>query len=110
MPADQPAAAMQRTYSPADGRLVCERPLLSEHQAAQVCERAHQAHLTWRQVPIKERVQLCLRMCERFMAKQADIAREIAEQMGRQVLESSFCDTLTCLLRTSLLYGFPLHI
>lgn len=41
------------------------------------------AQKLWRQVPVKERVEYCRRFVAAFVAKKAEIARELTMQMGR---------------------------
>ena len=56
-----------RTVSPVDGRVLVERPLLSEGELARALERARRAQAAWRAVPIAERVAVWEGCKEQFL-------------------------------------------
>jgi len=77
-----------RTVSPVDGRVLVERPLLSEGELARVLERARRAQAAWRAVPIAERVAVCQRFVAVMEARRHVLAEEITRQMGRPIAQS----------------------
>src|SRR6267378_3056202 len=71
--------------SPVDGREVArKRPATADEIAAAVAA-ARKAQADWAQVPIAERGRLCLAAVEAMLAMRAEIAPELAWQMGRPV-------------------------
>jgi acyl-CoA reductase-like NAD-dependent aldehyde dehydrogenase len=77
--------ARQRTISPVDGSLLCERPLAGPAELDAVLDRAVRAQQEWRRVPIAERAAICERFCAAFEARAAEIAPELSRQMGRPI-------------------------
>jgi acyl-CoA reductase-like NAD-dependent aldehyde dehydrogenase len=79
---------IQRTFSPIDGSLFLERPLLGLAELSAVAERARQAQSRWRGVPLAERVGLARAFVERFAAKKDEISIELTRQIGRPIRHS----------------------
>ncbi|MGE0734124.1 MAG: aldehyde dehydrogenase family protein [Alphaproteobacteria bacterium] len=74
-----------KTISPVDGTVFVERPLANDKRIAEAIDLADKAQAVWRAVPIAERGQLISAAVDAFVAKGADIAREITWQMGRPI-------------------------
>ncbi|HWO13043.1 MAG TPA: aldehyde dehydrogenase family protein, partial [Polyangiaceae bacterium] len=74
---------IQRTFSPIDGTLFVERPLLDLPELLATAARARQAQARWRSVPLAERVALARAFVERFAAKKDEISTELTRQVGR---------------------------
>lgn len=79
---------IQRTISPIDGSIVCERELASAAQIETALERATRAFAHWRRVPLAQRIELLSRAVDLFVARKEEIAREITLQMGRPIRHS----------------------
>ena len=76
---------IQRTISPVDGSVLCERPLASAAELDTALDRAVLAQRAWRTAPIAERAAICTRFCAAFEAHTAAIAGELSWQMGRPI-------------------------
>ena len=77
--------AVQRTISPVDGSVYCERELASAAQIESALERAVVAQKSWRKVPVAERAAICSRFCTEFEARRDAIALELTWQIGRPI-------------------------
>jgi acyl-CoA reductase-like NAD-dependent aldehyde dehydrogenase len=77
--------AVQKTVSPVDGSLYCERPLAASADIERALDAAVQAQRAWRAVPVEQRAAICSRFCDLFEAKRDDVARELTWQMGRPI-------------------------
>jgi acyl-CoA reductase-like NAD-dependent aldehyde dehydrogenase len=77
--------AAQKTISPVDGSLYCERALARSDEINAVLGRAAHAQRAWRNVPIAERAAICTRFCDQFEARRDALALELTWQMGRPV-------------------------
>src|SRR6186713_2311801 len=77
--------SVQKTVSPVDGSVYCERALAGASQIDAALDQAVKAQRAWRSTSIDERARLCLRFCDLFEAKKEDIARELTWQMGRPI-------------------------
>src|SRR3954467_6319546 len=77
--------AAQKTLSPADGSLYCERALARPDEINAVLGRAAHAQRAWRNVPIAERAALCSRFCDQLESRRDALALELTWQMGRPV-------------------------
>jgi len=75
----------QRTISPVDGSVYCERPLADEAGLDAVLQRAVAAQRAWRDTDLATRAAVCRRFCDLFEAKRDAIALELTWQMGRPV-------------------------
>ncbi len=71
------------TISPVDGSTYVQRPYTTERDISAALQRAISAQHAWRQVPVAERQQICLRAVDAFSAQQSAIAEELSWQMGR---------------------------
>jgi acyl-CoA reductase-like NAD-dependent aldehyde dehydrogenase len=71
--------------SPVDGREVARKRTASGDEIAAAVAAARNAQKEWAQVPIAERGRLCLAAVEAMLAMRAEIAPELAWQMGRPV-------------------------
>jgi len=77
--------AAQKTLSPVDGSLYCERALARADEINAVLGRAAHAQRAWRNVPIAERAALCSRFCDQFESRRDALALELTWQMGRPI-------------------------
>ena len=77
--------AAQKTLSPVDGALYCERALARSDEINAVLGRAAHAQRAWSRVPIAERAAICTRFCEQFESQRDALALELTWQMGRPI-------------------------
>jgi acyl-CoA reductase-like NAD-dependent aldehyde dehydrogenase len=75
----------QKTVSPVDGSLYCERALARPDEVNAVLGRAAHAQRMWRAVPVAERAAICTRFCEQFESRGDALALELTWQMGRPI-------------------------
>jgi acyl-CoA reductase-like NAD-dependent aldehyde dehydrogenase len=73
----------QKTVSPVDGSVYCERILARPDEVNAVLGRAAHAQRAWRNVPVAARAAICLQFCEQFAARGDTLAVELTWQMGR---------------------------
>ena len=76
---------VQKTVSPVDGSIYCERQLASTAQIDTALDLAVKAQRAWRMVPVTDRAKICSRFCSAFESKRDEIARELTWQMGRPI-------------------------
>ncbi len=76
---------VQRTITPVDGTVYCERPLASDTELDAILERADQAQRAWRNTDLATRAAVCRRFCDLFESKRDEIALELTWQMGRPI-------------------------
>jgi succinate-semialdehyde dehydrogenase/glutarate-semialdehyde dehydrogenase len=77
-----------RTLNPATGELVRTWPALDEAAVENVLARSHQAYLTWRDVPVSERVELFRKIAE-LISKNADaLGRQMTIEMGKPLAQA----------------------
>jgi acyl-CoA reductase-like NAD-dependent aldehyde dehydrogenase len=76
---------MQKTISPVDGSVYCERELTTDTAVDAALTRAREAQKRWRLTPVAERARICNAFCERFEAEASGIATELTWQMGRPI-------------------------
>ncbi len=76
---------VQRTITPVDGTVYCERPLASDTELDAILERARQAQRAWRNTDLATRAAVCRRFCDLFESKRDEIALELTWQMGRPI-------------------------
>jgi acyl-CoA reductase-like NAD-dependent aldehyde dehydrogenase len=81
--------AAQKTISPVDGSLYCERALARSDEINAVLGRAAHAQRAWRNAPIAERAAICTRFCDQFEARRDELALELTWQMGRPIRYAS---------------------
>ncbi|HVO48990.1 MAG TPA: aldehyde dehydrogenase family protein [Steroidobacteraceae bacterium] len=77
--------ATQKTISPVDGSVYCERPLARPDEINAALGRAAYAQRAWRNVPVAERAAVCARFCDHFEARRDALAQELTWQMGRPI-------------------------
>jgi len=75
----------QKTISPVDGSVYCEREVASDTAVDAALTGAREAQARWRLSPVAERARIGLAFCERFETAGADIATELTWQMGRPI-------------------------
>jgi len=71
--------------SPVDGSIYAERELANANSIAQSIELSRSAQKQWQQTSLTKRARICESAVQYFEAKQAQIAEEIAWQMGRPI-------------------------
>ena len=76
---------VQKTVSPVDESIYCERQLATAAQIDTALDLAVKAQRAWRLVPVADRAKTCSRFCSAFEAKRDEIARELTWQMGRPI-------------------------
>jgi acyl-CoA reductase-like NAD-dependent aldehyde dehydrogenase len=77
--------AAQKTISPVDGSLYCERALARSDEINAVLGRAAHAQRAWRNVSVAERAAICSRFCDQFEAHRDAFALELTWQIGRPI-------------------------
>ena len=71
--------------SPIDGSVYAERETLAQEQAQVKVDRARKAQLSWRKIPLDERVKLVLGGVAKVGEMTAEVVPELAWQMGRPI-------------------------
>ena len=71
--------------SPVDDRVYIQRNYASPQQIQRVFEQAQCALKLWRRTPLDERIALCARIIDYFIANKALIAEEVTWSMGRPI-------------------------
>jgi acyl-CoA reductase-like NAD-dependent aldehyde dehydrogenase len=71
--------------TPVDGSVYAERSVASDQTIAAALDSAAAAQRAWKQTPLAERAAYCTAAVDAMLAMQADIAPELAWQMGRPV-------------------------
>src|ERR1700736_925603 len=79
----------QKTISPVDGSVYCERVPARTDEINAALGRAAHAQRAWRNVPVAERAAIATRFCEQFAARCDSLALELTWQMGRPVRYAS---------------------
>ena len=74
---------MIRVDNPANGEIVFEIPLLSEDVVPERIEKAHQAHLQWRETSLDDRIDAIQQFIGAIQNNSENIAKEITLQMGK---------------------------
>ena len=75
----------QKTISPVDGSVYCERELATDAAVDAALARALVAQRAWRLTPVAERARICTAFCALFEADTRLIATELTWQMGRPI-------------------------
>ena len=75
----------QKTISPVDGSVYCERELATDAAVDAALTQASEAQARWRLTPVAEHARICNAFCERFEAEATGIATELTWQMGRPI-------------------------
>lgn len=76
---------IQKTISPVDGRVYVERELASGAEIEAALTQAVAAQKRWRDTPLAERLDVCLRFVEAMESDADAIGEELTWQMGRPV-------------------------
>ena len=76
---------IQKTISPVDGRVYVERELASASEIEAALAHAVAAQKGWRDTPLAERLDACLRFVEAMESDADSIGEELTWQMGRPV-------------------------
>lgn len=74
---------IQKTISPVDGRVFVERELASATEIDAALSQSLTAQRQWRNTPLAERLDVCLRFVEAMEADAGPIGEELTWQMGR---------------------------
>lgn len=80
--------APYRTLNPATGELVRSWEALDDANAEALLERAHQGYLTWRQVPVEERVRLFRKVAELISAHAEELGKQTTLEMGKPLTQA----------------------
>ncbi|MGB5131636.1 MAG: aldehyde dehydrogenase family protein, partial [Steroidobacteraceae bacterium] len=75
----------QKTISPVDGSVYCERELAADQAVDAALTLAREAQRRWRLTPVAERARICNAFCTHFEAEAQSIAIELTWQMGRPI-------------------------
>ncbi len=75
--------SIQKTITPVDGTVYCERRLAGEAELDELLERAVAAGGAWRDTDLATRAAICRRFCDAFESRRDEIALELTWQMGR---------------------------
>ena len=76
---------IQKTISPVDGSVYCERELATDAEVDAALAGARKAQHFWRLAPVVDRARICLAFCDHFEADTREIATELTWQMGRPI-------------------------
>jgi acyl-CoA reductase-like NAD-dependent aldehyde dehydrogenase len=79
---------VQKTFSPIDGALFCERTLASPSAVDALLDRSVAAQVLWRATPLEKRIEQLGAMVDAFVVNKDEIGREITLQMGRPMSQS----------------------
>ncbi len=79
-----------KCITPVDGSVYVERPLAGDKEIAEALAGARAAQAAWRHTPLAERQACLTKAVDAFVAKGAEIAEEIAWQMGRPISQCPF--------------------
>ncbi len=77
-----------QTISPVDGRVYVERETATVNEIEKVLSAAAAAQKTWKNTSVSERMALCSKAVDAFVARKAEIAEEISWQMGRPISQA----------------------
>jgi len=83
---------MQTTITPHTQEAYCSRNIASEENVSATISKSRDAHLSWKDTSIDERVGICTRWLEILRAAIPEITPELAQQMGRYVTGNSIAD------------------
>jgi len=75
--------SIQKTITPVDGTVYCERELTGDAGLDELLERAVAASRAWRDTDLATRAAICRRFCDAFESRREEIALELTWQMGR---------------------------
>jgi acyl-CoA reductase-like NAD-dependent aldehyde dehydrogenase len=74
-----------KIISPIDGSVFAERATATANEVAQALNAAATAQRSWRNTPLVERAEICLRAVDAMLVMQDEIVPDLAWQMGRPV-------------------------
>ena len=74
--------------SPVDGSVYVERPTASSAEIQRVLGAAEAAQKSWKNTPVSERMVLCSKAVDAFVAHREEIAEELTWQMGRPISQA----------------------
>lgn len=74
-----------QTISPVDNSIYVERPFATEEEIANALRVAKVAQHHWKNVPLRERLELASRFVDEVLKRRDAIAQEITWQMGRPI-------------------------
>lgn len=77
-----------KTVNPATGETEKEFPLATKEEVETALAAAQQAFLEWRKAPVGERTKVIARVAELYRERQDELARLIAKEMGKPVVEA----------------------
>ena len=77
-----------KTVNPATGETEKEFPLATKQEVETALAAAQQAFLEWRKAPVEERTKVIARVAELYRERQDELARLIAKEMGKPVVEA----------------------
>lgn len=77
-----------KTVNPATGETEKEFPLATQEEVETALAAAQQAFLEWRKAPVEERTKVIARVAELYRERQDELARLIAKEMGKPVVEA----------------------
>ncbi|NKX54278.1 NAD-dependent succinate-semialdehyde dehydrogenase [Arthrobacter mobilis] len=77
-----------RVQNPATGEVVEEFPTATDAQIQDALTAAHEAYLSWREVPIAERAKVVARVGQLFTERADELAAIITEEMGKPLSQS----------------------
>jgi len=74
--------------SPVDGSVYVERQTASPEEIERVLNAAEAAQGSWKNTPVSERMALCSKAVDAFLAQREEIAEELTWQMGRPISQA----------------------
>jgi acyl-CoA reductase-like NAD-dependent aldehyde dehydrogenase len=74
--------------SPVDGSVYVERQTASSAEIERVLNAAEAARNLWKNTPVTERMALCSKAVDAFLARREEIAEELTWQMGRPISQA----------------------
>ncbi len=101
--------------TPIDGATIATVQQVTEDEYDRIADRAHQAFLSWRQVPAPKRGEVVRQLGNRLRALKSELAQLVTLEMGKIIAEGEgevqemidICDFATGLSRQ--LYGLTMH-
>lgn len=77
-----------KTVNPATGETEKEFPLATKQEVETALAAAQQSFLEWRKAPVEERTKVIARVAELYRERQDELARLIAKEMGKPLVEA----------------------
>lgn len=91
--AGRPAQERPQRFESVDpyrGEVLAELPYLSGDQIDAAISRAHDAYLSWREIPVQDRACAAIRVADEMHRRKDELAQLITREMGKLVEESRF--------------------